>query len=181
MRDIWPLSDRFDLTYIGRRHFADRLIGPLSAAAAIIALAAAAYPMLRRDTGMYSSGPLTHAHAVFANDCGQCHQADPDRAGFWLPASDSACLTCHVATAHATHQSMFTGDTIVLGGATAVTMASSCATCHIEHRGAEADLTLVPDSACIQCHRDIDRLGRSAPGSLPLMRDHEAGVEGGGE
>jgi hypothetical protein len=52
------------------------------------------------DRRAFSSGPLTQAHAMFGDDCAQCHAADPDTTGYWLPVQDEACLRCHVAGAH---------------------------------------------------------------------------------
>jgi len=183
MRNIEPLSERFDLRYVREHHWHDvwpRRIGLIAMALAAGWVGAS---WLRADFSMYSAGPLTTAHAVFADDCSQCHQPDPERSGFWLPVQDSACLRCHVAPAHHPHQSMFVGEPgpfTASGargsggvGAHAVRMSSNCAACHVEHKGPNHDLRMISDNHCIQCHKDLNAFGRAPAmdaaynGSLP--------------
>src|SRR5919204_5168149 len=68
---------------------------PTIAAASLLVLAA------RGDQRVYTSGPVSTAHAMFNVQCGQCHvparaagaqAAAPAQHGFRLPASDPACL-----------------------------------------------------------------------------------------
>lgn len=171
MRDISPLSERFDLRYIRRRHFPATWTRAGSLAAVIAVGGYVAAREWSGDRRMFTSGPLTSAHAIFADDCAQCHQAaePPPGAGvfaraasrYWLPAQDAACLRCHIGAAHQAHQSMFTGvERAVHGAAAPVRMASDCRVCHVEHRGADANLSAVPDRACVQCHADLNALGR---------------------
>lgn len=177
MRDILPLSDRFDLRYIRRRHFP----GTWTRVVSVLAIVAVGGYVAARewsgDRRMFTSGPLTSAHAIFADDCAQCHQPAADaasgggaggggffsRAGsrYWLPAQDAACLRCHVAATHQAHQSMFTGAGAHVPGASApVVMSSDCRACHVEHRGADANLSAVADRTCTQCHADLNAFGR---------------------
>jgi hypothetical protein len=164
MRNIWPLSERFDLKYVRRRHFPDTWTGRLSLGAVLAVGAFVAYAAISGDERAFSSGALTYAHAMFADDCTQCHAPDPGRVGYWLPAQDSACLRCHVAPLHNPHQSMFRGDaTIFTSQVGPVEMSGDCSACHVEHRGADTSLNLVHDRMCIACHRDLSRFGRVPP------------------
>ena len=175
MRNIWPLSERFDLRYIRKRHFPDTWTGRLSLIAVLVVGAFVAYAAVSGDERAFSSGPLTHAHAMFADDCAQCHQPDPARAGYWLPAQDSACLRCHVAPLHNPHQSLFRGEGMLLSSrAGPMEMSGDCAACHVEHRGPEVNLRHVADQLCINCHKDIARFGRmttaaTAPVEAPTI------------
>lgn len=173
MRDISPLSERFDLRYIRRRRFPDTWTRAATLGAVI---AVGGYVGAREwagDQTLFTSGPLTTAHAIFANDCAKCHQPAEAPAGaslsaragarYWLPARDEACLGCHVAPTHNPHQSMFTGaERAVSGLAAPVRMSSDCRACHVEHRGSDANLSAVSDSHCTQCHADIGAFGRGS-------------------
>lgn len=158
MQDPRPLSERFDLTYVRRPQLSDRWTRPFSVAVVAMIVVILGGLMLQNDLRAYSSGPLTTAHAMFADDCSKCHAPDPDRSGYWLPTRDELCLNCHVAPLHNPHQSMFVG----LGkavGSEQIVMSSSCAVCHQEHRGANADLSAVPDATCVSCHADLAAFG----------------------
>jgi predicted CXXCH cytochrome family protein len=172
MRDIWPLSERFDLPYVRRRHFPDNWTGRLSLLAVGLVIAFVSYNAISGDDRAFSSGPMTRAHAMFADDCQQCHQPDPARAGFWLPPRDSACLRCHVATLHDPHQSLFRGEPMLVSSRTEpIEMSGDCSACHIEHRGPDVRLTNVPDLLCIGCHQDLASRGRQfvpSPHTAPV-------------
>ena len=165
MRNIDPLSERFDLRYVRRLHWQDALPRRLALIALALAVGWVGASWLRADFTMYSAGPLTTSHAMFADDCSQCHQADPERSGFWLPVQDSACLRCHVAPKHHPHQSMFTGEPGVYGAnASPLVMSADCAACHVEHRGPNHKLRMVSDNHCTQCHKDLNAFGRAPAG-----------------
>ncbi len=164
MHDPRPLSERFDLTYVHKPHLSDRWTGRLSIVVILLMIAMFGGMAMLNDQRAYSSGPLTSAHAMFADDCGKCHAPDPDRSGYWLPSRDELCLNCHVAPLHAPHQSMFIGDVRSVGGEQVV-MSSSCSVCHIEHQGAHANLSHVPDITCVGCHQDLQRFGWNDQGA----------------
>lgn len=111
-------------------------------------------------------GPLSSAHATVAPDCAQCHQA-------LRPVGVDTCGTCHhhEPALLARHSTAFHAD------------ASTCGSCHAEHRGgarmptrmdhdALLDLAAVHRTkleqgvapsvlACASCHERADRhLGR---------------------
>lgn len=162
MRNIDPLSERFDLAYVRRRHWPDSWTSRLGALAALAAAGWIGAGFVTADYTIYSGGSLTTAHSMFADDCSQCHQPDPARSGYWLAAQDSACLRCHAAPLHNPHQSMFVGSPLLAsGGGEALVMSGNCASCHVEHRGANHDLRRIHDNHCIQCHRDLGAFGRA--------------------
>jgi predicted CXXCH cytochrome family protein len=101
----------------------------------------------------FQAGPLSRAHALFNDDCGQCHQDQGatlarlfrgDRAGS-IP--DSACLKCHEAAHHNDHAPR-----------------DRCVSCHKEHRG-HVPLVGIDDRQCTHCHADLKRDDGSPPGA----------------
>lgn len=156
--DQRPLSKRFDLAYVKRRQWPWNWLRISSILVVIIVGVIAASLSLRGDHRIHSPGDVASAHSMFGQDCAMCHKPDPQRNGFWLPASDEACLTCHNAVAHTDpHGHMFAGTK--RGSADRigdVIMSSNCAVCHNEHKGVDADITQIADQVCTQCHGDLD-------------------------
>jgi hypothetical protein len=122
-----------------------RLSLAAGAAGAVVCLGAVLWP-----TGaarVASPGPLSRAHAAWANDCEACHVpwrpigGGAPGAGLLarpvLAHPDDRCDTCHGGLAH------FPGQSRESNG---------CAGCHQEHRGPDAALTRPPDAACTSCH-----------------------------
>lgn len=162
MTDTRPLEERFDLTYVRRMRWPDLVNRCLMWVVVLGGGGALAVLSVRGDHRLYSSGELHVVHASLGRDCAQCHQPAPGASvNYFLPVSDDACLRCHAAAEHALGQSAFSADFEVLipGHAAPVRMAARCAECHVEHRGAHADLNLVPDRVCLQCHADLGRTG----------------------
>lgn len=155
--DPRPLSERFDLRYVQRRSWPYAQVRWLSFAAIIAGAAYLAASWWLGDQRAFSSGDLSEPHALFADHCDQCHQPDPDRSGYWLPASDAACLRCHSAPAHPDpHARLYSAGPVRVGDRLAdAAMAGNCAACHVEHRGRDHDLSRVDDRFCVQCHRDL--------------------------
>jgi hypothetical protein len=82
----------------------------------------------------FRPGPVSEAHAraIGARACSECHRP-------WRGPADELCTECH--TSHTVHQPTQVSD-------------PRCGTCHTEHRGL-LQLQLVPDTACVSCHRDL--------------------------
>lgn len=107
-----------------------------------------------------SKGPLAQAHAMWDSTCEACHVAfTPINHSRWAPAleagsrgSDVRCRTCHAAPVH--HENERQEDV------------PACAECHRDHRGREATLLAMDDSACTRCHRDLSR--HLSPGGATL-------------
>src|SRR3954471_3510607 len=93
----------------------------------------------------YSPGPLSVAHAMWDTRCDACHQNFvPLSSTAWTAnahASDQLCQSCHRGAQHSPNQ------------IAAVT--ASCASCHQEHQGRDAELSRVADSTCTACHANI--------------------------
>lgn len=98
---------------------------------------------------LVSNGPLSSSHASLERSCQSCHTP------FGTVASDK-CSACHeqytshlgryTFNAHYVHVS---GDLTRAGVRDGET---SCATCHLEHRGRDATVSRVPDTRCNACH-----------------------------
>jgi hypothetical protein len=107
-----------------------------------------------------SNGPLSSAHASFGADCASCHTAFDE-------VSDSKCAVCHEkygdelgAFSFSSHYLYHSTDfSRVVPSPEEV----SCATCHTEHTGRDANITAVPDTYCATCHD-----------STPSFEDHPA-------
>ncbi len=130
------LAKRIDLQYFARPHPFRRWRFWLSVAVPVIALGWFISQRAQGGQKVYSSGPLSHAHAIFTQQCPLCHIAQTGV--FSAQVTDKACLTCHDAPSHHANQ----------------TFTPACATCHIEHKGA-ALLKATADRACSQCHADL--------------------------
>ena len=93
-------------------------------------------------------GPVVAAHARWERDCQACHVPfTPIKDDTWLStdrtqaAMDAKCAACHRVAAH--HPLMV------------ATEEGSCASCHSDHMGRQADVSRVADRTCAQCHADI--------------------------
>jgi Cytochrome c7 and related cytochrome c len=123
----------------------------LTAAAAAVTVGWLIVGLFRSDAGesRYSRGPVANVHAVWEDNCNACHAPfTPISGNAWSSglvddphASNQLCSTCHQGPPHHKH----------LKG----TREPDCASCHLEHRGREASLVSLPDSACTQCHGDL--------------------------
>jgi hypothetical protein len=132
-RNTKKLARRIDLQYFTHPHAFRRWRFWLSVAIPALALGWLFTQRVQGNQKAYSSGPLSRSHAVFTQQCNLCHVA---RVGaFSRTVSDDACLTCHDAPVHQRSQ----------------TFTPSCASCHLEHKGA-ARLAATSDNSCSQCH-----------------------------
>lgn len=99
-------------------------------------------------TRHHSPGAVAAGHARWERDCEACHvPLSPIKDDTWLSteatraAMDAKCEACHRAAAH--HPLELAAEV------------GSCASCHVDHRGREADLARVSDRTCTACHADI--------------------------
>jgi hypothetical protein len=121
------------------------------AAVAWIAIAA----LGDREQQLASRGDVASAHAIWENDCQACHidftPISGSAGGFaltkWAHASDANCQKCHAGPPH--------HDQVALLERDSERESANCATCHIEHRGRDADLSRVADRHCTVCHADL--------------------------
>ncbi len=186
MPETRPISKRIDLKYVRKRQWPGNWTWMLSiGTVAALILGGAALELMGNTPGshahsIYTSGNMTHAHAMFGNDCAQCHAPEPGKSGFWLGVRDDLCLRCHetYATTHVLMkdckpvQRKYDGtQRVVTGLSQPVLMASMCAACHVEHQGAEHNLNSVDDGVCTQCHANLTRDGYKSGGSASAHAD----------
>jgi hypothetical protein len=117
---------------------------------------------------LHNPGPLTSAHAQFANDCAACHGETKDGTsagskGEWsMHVTDAHCLSCHDGSVHHPNQLRF----VTAGAEGKAATSSDCVSCHIEHRGDR--IMLGSDSSnCTTCHADLKQDARD-PAAVKL-------------
>ena len=122
------------------------LWGGLAAAALAIF---AAIDFRWRDARFLSNGPLSSSHATLEQDCATCHEPFGE-------VSNDACSTCHEkygdelgVYSFASHYLYRSNDFQRLKTSEQET---TCAACHAEHLGREAEITRLGDSHCLACH-----------------------------
>ncbi|NNF03398.1 MAG: hypothetical protein HKN17_02930, partial [Rhodothermales bacterium] len=121
-----------------------------------------------------SNGPLSSAHASFGADCASCHTA-------FEAVSNDKCAVCHEkygdelgAYSFASHYLYHSTDfTRIVPSPEEV----SCATCHTEHTGREAQITQVPNGTCATCHEDA-RSFKDHPEFMPATLVERASTAG---
>ena len=96
--------------------------------------------------GAVAPGAVISAHAPVESRCEECHAP---RSG----ASNLRCQRCHDASgggrlSNGTHVLFGSGDPRKAAAAPDLV----CASCHVEHRGREAKLSLVNEVQCVRCH-----------------------------
>jgi predicted CXXCH cytochrome family protein len=109
-----------------------------------------------------SPGPLSGVHATWETQCDACHTPWPGfRAalesrpyGVVSEAGDARCKNCHMDQPQQAHHPTRRPDQV-----------PNCATCHTEHRGAEAALVRRDEDHCTSCHRDLDMVRMRSPGA----------------
>ena len=135
-RTTKKLAKRIDLQYFAHPHPFRRWRLWLSVAIPMIALGWFITQRAQGGQKIYSSGPLSSAHAVLSQQCALCHVAQAG--AFSAEVTDQACLTCHDAPLHHDNQ----------------TFTPKCSACHVEHKGAIL-LRATADKGCTQCHANL--------------------------
>ena len=110
------------------------------------------------------AGDLTGGHANFTSalGCKSCHSAHDEDAGDWFLAAfkeedmTGQCLDCHTFGGDPRH-----GHNAKFA---AKAQATECVMCHTEHKGEDADIKLMSDSQCSNCHETkIDSFSANHP------------------
>src|SRR5450759_234204 len=114
VRTAKQLAQRIDLNYFKHSHGLTRWRMLMSAALPIVALLLHADVAGTGSRRPYSAGPVSSAHAFAEMRCEVCHRRAAATTGFRAHTTDTACLFCHDAPAHAANQ----------------LPPPSCATCH---------------------------------------------------
>jgi hypothetical protein len=161
-----------NLAYYLKLHYFRRLRFRVVAVVGIVSLLIAAYggwrgSRLNNNVPFYSPGPISQAHAGFANDCTKCHDPKAPLLERAISQStmDAACLDCHAG--HTLHQPNAARDR------------ASCVQCHQEH--VTSGPMLATDSVnCISCHGDAaNMLASAARGrSMPTDVFHQVPADG---
>lgn len=119
----------------------------LTAAGLLAAIGWCAWGLLDQPRHI-APGPVAAAHARWERDCRACHiPFAPIKDDTLLTtastrtAVDAKCEACHRAVPH--HPLQLAAE------------AGSCGSCHVDHRGRDADISRVADRACTACHADI--------------------------
>lgn len=141
-RTTKKLAQRIDLNYFKRPTPLKRAKFWLSLLLPLFALVWIAWRSFSGDHRVYSSGPMSKAHAVLEKECAACHV---QKAGaFSAKAADNSCLDCHDGPIHHAGQ----------------TPTPACVTCHTEHRG-RINIAAASNQACAECHADLEASGNS--------------------
>ncbi len=141
-------AQRIDLNYLKHAHGLKRWRVLLSLALPLAALLWVTAYATAGSRAPYSAGPVSSAHAFAEMRCEVCHKGATATAGFRAHTTDSACVTCHDAPAHAALQTP---------------PSPGCATCHQDHR-CRVQLAKTDYGFCVECHGDV----KLAPGPAKL-------------
>jgi hypothetical protein len=107
-------------------------LSPLALVSFFLAVLALLVAEILNGNAMFSPGTLHAAHAEIGDDCGQCH------APFWSSERmTERCLVCH------TEIQAELGDSSTLHGTLVKGANSTCQSCHTEHAGPSAVLTVM--------------------------------------
>ncbi len=139
----FPVATRYPAR---RRWMLLYLVGALGALVVAIVFA---FDAAFSDGMFVSNGPLSSNHAGFGGDCASCHTPT-------MGVEDSRCVVCHEKygddlglhslDAHYVYRS---GDYSRIVPAS---IEATCASCHREHEGHDANISAVGDASCAQCH-----------------------------
>ena len=104
---------------------------------------------LRERPTLLSNGPLSSSHANLEAECSACHTPLED-------VADASCSTCHEKYGDELGSYTWNAHYLYRSGDFTRLVSSpdemSCATCHVEHEGREAEITRVADAQCVVCH-----------------------------
>jgi predicted CXXCH cytochrome family protein len=158
-RTAKKLAQRIDLNYFKRAQGMRRWKGLLSLVIPVAALVWLGTLAAAGNRTVYSSGPVSSAHAFVEAKCEVCHT--PADTSFRAHVTDTACLTCHDAPSHPPSATQ----------ATAAHGTPACATCHRDHQG-RVQLAATADRFCVDCHGDLELVAgtpsiQTAVGSFP--------------
>ena len=138
VRTAKTLAERIDLNYFKHARGLRRWRYVLSAAAPLVVILWVSAFAAAGSRAPYSPGPVSTAHAFAEMRCEVCHTGSAATAKFRSHTTETACLTCHDAPAHAVNQ-----------GA-----APACAACHQEHQG-RVTMARTEERFCLDCHADL--------------------------
>jgi hypothetical protein len=159
VRTTKKLAQRVDMHYFKYAHWLRQWKTWLIAAAVLLGVVWIAWSAVAGDEELYSSGPVSEAHAVIGQQCNVCHL---QQAGVFREHSTAeACLACHDGPIHSLRE--VEGQT------------PECGSCHVEHKGI-LRIAQVDDKNCSECHSDLKvRSGEpEVARRISSLRDHIA-------
>jgi hypothetical protein len=131
----------------------------LVTAAVALAVVWITYAAIAGDEEIYSSGPVSEAHAVIGQQCNVCHV---QQAGvFREHVTTEACIACHDGPLHSLRE--------------IESQTPTCGACHVEHKGI-LRLAEIDDKSCAECHSDL-KVRSGAPEvarRISSLKDHIA-------
>jgi len=153
VRTTKNLAKRMDLQYFRQAHPLRSWRLWLSILVPVIAIGWFALARANSQR-VYSSGPLSAAHAVLGKNCNVCHATT---LGFFhKQVGDDACLKCHDAPAH---------------HADKVAFKVSCGACHIEHQDSPR-LASTQNAGCTECHANLTT-SSGTPQYVRMVKDFD--------
>lgn len=145
------------------------LIAASGSIAVIAAFFATSSGILGFDRNLTIPGPLTSAHAnlIDGKRCNLCHEGH-EREGLFLIKAlvefqdmSTRCSDCHGFDGQAARPH----NMVMPEGEASADI--SCVSCHTEHKGTSADISILPDADCHGCHKTDKRFESFAIGSNP--------------
>ena len=125
-------------------------------AAVGLILAYTGFDSLFHHNGFISQGPISSKHSAFESNCANCHL----QTGSLVPlgtVTNDKCSVCHEkfgdklgVYSYGSHFVFRSGD---LTRNRSRDHEDACFSCHVEHKGRNANIALVSDARCIVCHQ----------------------------
>jgi hypothetical protein len=152
-------ASRIALTYYNRpdRFYRARYRFALAAVSLVTLFITVAYLTLKpndtrsrnfRLSSLASPGPVARPHALWESRCEACHTAseslNPERSAKIFHSEtdqNTKCFDCHQFAPHHPNSNLESSP--------------SCATCHQDHQGRDAQLAKVSQNHCTKCHKDL--------------------------
>ncbi len=111
-----------------------------------------------------SHGTVTHAHSSINNNCAQCHQSlDNGLFDIHERWTTLKCTECHLGTNFVADGGRIEETKVYAPHALKLSAKDfksqeNCAACHHDHKGENFALSKVPDSTCMNCHKNLGDL-----------------------
>jgi hypothetical protein len=159
VRTTKTLVQRVDMHYFKYAHPLRQWKTWLMAAAVGLAVVWIAYAAVAGDEEIYSSGPVSEAHAVIGQQCNVCHLQQTGV--FREHVTVEACIACHDGPIHSLRE--------------VAAQTPDCGTCHVEHKDI-LRLAQTDDKNCTECHSDLKvRSGQpEVAARISSLQDHIA-------
>jgi hypothetical protein len=109
-----------------------------------------------QNNSFIARGPLSSKHANFENNCSNCHQQNSSLTDL-ATVTNQKCSVCHEKFGDKlgvyTYAAHYVYRSTDLTRNVAQAQEAPCFSCHMEHEGRNANITLVSDARCLACHK----------------------------